>query len=102
MPDPIPKGVRTRVQKGIDFLDEYGPEDWRNGIDLGTLNLSSPTDCVLGQLYGVYSLVESDDGTLFDMDPFPYEDLGFEVEGEPYAVLTQAWHEALVAEGVPG
>lgn len=89
--------VQTRVQKGMAFLDEYGPDDWRNAIDLDSLDLREATSCVLGQLYGVYSFVEDDPDVAFNFYPFPYEDLGFEVEDETYAELTSAWKRALEA-----
>lgn len=93
-----------RVQAGIDFLDERHPE-WRGEIDRNILDLSSQTDCVLGQLYGHY------------MDALPalgmYGDrvrqtaLGFEVTEEQieeqfeersthhYDNLTAAWEYLL-------
>lgn len=43
--------VQQRVQNGIEWLDKYGPADWRDRIDLSQLDLRSGCDCVLGQAF---------------------------------------------------
>lgn len=43
----------TEVRRGMDLLDEICP-DWIDRVNLDTLNISSCTDCVLGQLCGDY------------------------------------------------
>lgn len=40
-----------RVANGVAWLDENGPDDWRNLIDLTTLDISDSGFCVLGQVY---------------------------------------------------
>ena len=40
-----------RVDRGADLLDEERP-DWFRNIDLRTLNIGSPVNCVCGQLAG--------------------------------------------------
>lgn len=42
-----------QIAKGIQLLDEKGPEDWRSKIT-GSLNMANPYLCVLGQVYGNY------------------------------------------------
>lgn len=46
----------ARVKKGATELDAVYGSDWRNKIDLSLLDMSSPTQCVLGQVYGSYSV----------------------------------------------
>lgn len=43
--------ARQAVAKGAALLDERNP-GWRERINLGTLEIGSVYDCVLGQLYG--------------------------------------------------
>lgn len=44
------------AEAGAKFLDENGPQNWRDKIQPAELELSSSTDCVLGQLYGDYGV----------------------------------------------
>jgi len=43
--------IRVRVGAGAALLDEFRP-GWFREIDLDRLNIDSPGDCPLGQLYG--------------------------------------------------
>jgi len=43
--------IDERVAAGAKWLDEHRPGWWQR-IDLDTLNLGDPCQCVLGQLYG--------------------------------------------------
>jgi len=43
--------IAERVDAGIKFLDEHGPEKWREKIVLKQLNMRSICDCVLGFVY---------------------------------------------------
>lgn len=46
--------VEDRVASGAYMLDvHYGP-DWRNKIDLDTLDLKHCETCILGQVFGTY------------------------------------------------
>lgn len=45
--------ARTRVQRGAALLDRDRP-GWFNRIDVGTLTLSDPCGCIVGQLIGNY------------------------------------------------
>ncbi len=56
LPDnPMDEPVEHRVVRGMDMLDSYGPVGWRSHVNLATLDMSSDTDCVLGQVYGRFS-----------------------------------------------
>lgn len=41
-----------RIDNGIRFLDEHLGPEWPHRIDLNTLELTSCTTCVCGQLFG--------------------------------------------------
>lgn len=43
--------LETRVMAGVAWLDENGPAEWWDRVDLFTLNIDSPFDCVLGQVF---------------------------------------------------
>lgn len=47
--------ARARVQRGAAHLDVVRP-GWFNRIDVGTLTLSDPCGCIVGQLCGGYWL----------------------------------------------
>lgn len=40
------------VQRGIQFLDKYAPEGWRDRIDWSKVSIISAHDCVAGQAFG--------------------------------------------------
>lgn len=90
-----------RVLRGIALLDERGPKDWRDSIDLERLDMSSPWDCVLGQLYqddsgsGAYLRALAALGipeSTYHKGPGP-EKYGFEFvdSGDEYVELTEEW-----------
>lgn len=39
------------ARKGAALLDLHGPDGWRGMINLNTLDIASPQDCILGQVY---------------------------------------------------
>lgn len=81
------------VEKGIAFLDEKGPANWRDLVRVEALNISSSLNCVLGQIYGNYVIgVEK-----LELDQLDDRvNLGFtSYTGERDAELTLAWKEAL-------
>ena len=88
------KAARESAVRGAEFLDERRP-GWAKEIDQKLLNMWSPCDCILGQLYGCYS-----DG-LAVVYPLISTDLGFSVNAsmEPYEVffpaLRKAWLELI-------
>jgi hypothetical protein len=76
------RGKRMKtVEAGAAFLDKRRP-GWDRLIDLDTLDMGDPRNCVLGQLYGIiYAAII---GVFVDDE----ERLGFEGN---YAVLTADW-----------
>ena len=68
LPVPVPRGIEGKgvsmeimgyviedcVSRGIELLDKYGPEDWRDLIDRETYHHHDVLDCILGQVYGSY------------------------------------------------
>src|SRR3989344_4913185 len=46
--------VGKRIARGVKWLDEVGPLDWRSTIDKCRLDIQSCHDCNLGQLFGNY------------------------------------------------
>lgn len=51
--------VADRVKRGAGLLDEFSKidstiENWRSKIDIGSLNMHSPTNDILGQLFGTF------------------------------------------------
>ncbi len=82
----------ARVDEGIDCLDDNIDIirlNWREWIDLDSLDMAHVNNCVLGQLFG-----EFDDGakSLNIEDP---RVLGFDVFSESYAELTNVWRRKL-------
>lgn len=47
------RAIQVRVKRGADLLDLKCP-GWEKKIHLGTLDMSSATHCVLGQLFTTY------------------------------------------------
>lgn len=55
LPDnPLDESREARVARGARLLDEKRP-GWRTEIDRDHLDMTSDTDCVLGQLYERYA-----------------------------------------------
>ncbi len=52
---PLKSPYAIVVAKGIAFLDVKRP-GWQSFIDVDRLSLASPSQCILGQIYGRYSL----------------------------------------------
>lgn len=42
--------IASRVARGVAWLDRWCDEDWHGQVDLGRLDQSDPSRCVLGQL----------------------------------------------------
>jgi len=48
--------MSVRVDNGAEFLDDfYGHPEWRGLIDMKVLDMGSPWNCILGQLFGSFS-----------------------------------------------
>lgn len=94
-----------RVARGIGVLDRLQPE-WRTLIDANRLNIGDSEDCIIGQLFGSWAngcdVLAEEFSILLDR---PYAVAhGFDVtsdefldEVDHYALLTDAWLEALNA-----
>lgn len=114
--DPMNE-ARKRVQAGAEFLDNHEaiPDNWRELINVNSLNIASPSNCVLGQL-GPHVMGEGDRyGAMAvrlglfieDEDDDDYLDFATNEEGETLVKvygffgfglpLTDAWREALAA-----
>jgi hypothetical protein len=39
------------VQAGVALLDERGPQNWREMVDVDTLDIADPKCCVIGQVF---------------------------------------------------
>jgi len=78
------------MMRGIALLDEHGPADWRERINPYTLDIQSGHNCVLGQLYGVYS--RGADALGFDIEDGG--DYGFATRFN-YRMLNKRWKEEL-------
>lgn len=46
-----PKSPADRVSNGVKFLDENGPKNWREMIDLDKLDIQDGMYCILGQVF---------------------------------------------------
>lgn len=78
------------VNAGIKLLDESGPSNWRDLVDLNTLRLEACDVCVLGQVFGSF-----DDGLdNLDLTHSTSKRYGFNTD---YSMLelTKAWKDAL-------
>lgn len=70
--------VDERVERGVAFLDRTQP-DWKDRVVVNTLTLSSPCDCVLGQVFATKAKT-ADHYNIEDGFSYAYEQL-FKVTG---------------------
>ncbi len=49
-----PQNAADAVRNAVELLNEFGPEDWRNEIDVHVLRMEDVYGCVLGQIYGSF------------------------------------------------
>ena len=90
------KLAEKRVAKGVALLDKKVPNGWRECINPHTLDVSDYDLCVLGQIYGNYSLGTSALG-LFSYDQRVR--LGFTASYRcQHADLTAAWLKELTPQ----
>ncbi len=98
--------ARTRVQRGADYLDEFDP-GWHRRVDPQTLELSSGSSCILGQLHGDFRmglsrshLINLSSAPRASLSPVSY---GFQcvngvsdaAQEQDYEHLNRAWREAV-------
>jgi hypothetical protein len=72
---------RLRVHAGASLLDNHFGPQWALRVNLNTLHIASPEDCILGQLFGDY--VHGLDALNIHRVGDPVE-LGFVAVGERY------------------
>lgn len=83
----------TAVADGVALLDEHN-EGWWANIDLSRLDLDSPTNCILGQLYGTYYRgrealdIGEGEGDLYGLDCY---------QPGQFKTLTFMWTEVIKA-----
>lgn len=100
--------ARTRVRRGATYLDDVDP-GWHRRVDPDTLELSSGSSCILGQLHGDFRMGLSR-SHLINMSSAPQASLspvsyGFQcvrgvddaAQDRDYAWLNRAWQEAVRA-----
>lgn len=100
--------LRECVKRGTELIDQHGPQDWRNKINSGELDMVSSQRCVLGQLYG--SLGQGLEALKFKIEGAYIGDSvwssvchhGFSIEDErhlvpelSFPVLTRLWREEI-------
>lgn len=108
-----------RVHAGMRWLDEQFPEGWKHRVNPRTLDMSSSTHCVLGQLFSDYCEGESQ-LVPSEADAWWYQSLpafstgnaeytqqllasmlGFTINintSESYETLTELWRSVLFEE----
>lgn len=98
--------ARTRVERGADYLDEVDP-GWHRRVDPDTLELSSGSSCILGQLHGDFrmglsrsQIINLSSAPRTSLSPVSYgfqcvNDVDEADEDRDYAYLNQAWQEAV-------
>ncbi|MEU4781060.1 hypothetical protein [Micromonospora sp. NPDC023633] len=95
--------LRQRVEVGMAWLDARHP-GWDELIDVATLDVASPCNCLLGQALGSWDL------HTLGMDVDQLAACGFDASSshddmaEEYAALTELWRSAVLARraGVSG
>ncbi len=96
----VPSGqFGARIARGAAYLDERAP-GWRQRINLGRLNLSECTRCVLGQLAGGHEAIWEYILRSFGIDEFDNADydMGFNCHDEElFADLTDEWVQYIEA-----
>ena len=99
-----------RVAKGVQYMDEYGPTNWVDLIDLDTLDIGSTENCIFGQVFRNYEpepeVDESDDlyggwhryiGTFRrNTDHASARDYGLDGPFWICEELTEAWADAIM------
>lgn len=51
VPTATDEEINNRVNAGIEWLNDNGPDNWRELINLDTLNVDEPDLCILGQVF---------------------------------------------------
>lgn len=92
--------VAERVAAGAAWLDGNQP-GWVDRIDLERLDIGSCMRCVLGQLYGEYSLAPLEVRYDYDTDVWLALSFGFDAVNRPgqpsVADVTAEWRRLILA-----
>lgn len=101
MTDEFQAWIAERVVQAAAWLDEIQP-DWRDRVDPLILDMDSPDDCVLGQVFAA----EADEYGMSSGSVYAAEELA--LWGQPFFVAfvesagqTDAWREELQRTAVP-
>lgn len=101
-----PEHAHDRVRRGAAYLDDVDP-GWYRRVDPTTLELSSGSSCILGQLHGDFRmglsrshLINLSSAPRASLSPVSY---GFQcvsgvddaAQDRDYTYLNQAWQEAV-------
>lgn len=73
--------ISERVQNGVNLLNDYAG-DWFRLVDLETLDITSPENCILGQLFGSFQNGTRELG--FSFDQYTQSLNGFEMTHVEY------------------
>lgn len=97
--NPLDEPVGTRVMRGLALLDEKVP-GWRERVDPSRLDMTSDSECVLGQLFGTYpygcqtlGIVTRVEATRYGFDATNHD--GFNADDAGLDALTDAWRAVL-------
>jgi len=99
--------MMRNVERGCAILDAATP-GWQDRIDLETLDLSDPCQCILGQLYRTFGM----GAIMLKLSWRETEEAGFAVNvitptantadtAERYRQLTDTWRAVLRKERMP-
>jgi hypothetical protein len=99
--------MQELAQRGARLLDEHGPHDWANRVNLRTLDQGSAEWCVMAQVLGGYEPGWVTRHTGFDWIEGLLSQVwyGFSLtdNGEYlYPVLTEAWKTEIEKRRAPG
>lgn len=103
----VPTNAAEAVANGAQLLDEKDPR-WYNRINLGTLNIESPTRCVCGQLslgrFGHYARTVMGSNNPDDLGLYGFTNCHGHTDAPPgcrdfatYSELTAEWKLAIQA-----
>ncbi len=73
--------ISERVQNGVNLLNDYAG-DWFWMVNLDLLDITSPEECILGQLFGSFQNGTRDLG--FSYDQYTQSLNGFEMVDSEY------------------
>lgn len=86
--------IEQRVAAGAAWLDEHAP-GWVAQIDLSSLDIEEPCNCILGQVYGHYFKSPRQARILFE-DDYIADERGFNGAEEDMAPLNRAWADLIL------